>query len=170
MIDTYTNTNTVDASVSTTLDQESFLRATYGHLLGAVVAFVGVEYLLFASGIASALAPVMASNWLIVIGGFMLLGFVTSYFTRRASTPGMQYLEMAVTIVLQSVIFIPLLAYAVYFTDGSVLASAAWITMAIFGVMTAVVAYSGKNFSFMGPLLAVIGIAALIAIVGSVIF
>jgi len=36
--------------------------------------------------------------------------------------------------------------------------------------MTAVVAYSGKNFSFMGPLLAVIGIAALIAIVGSVIF
>jgi FtsH-binding integral membrane protein len=156
--------------MSTEYDQESFLRATYGHLLGAVAVFVGLEYLLFASGIAQAIAPVMASNWLIVLGGFMLLGFITSYFSRTASTPGMQYVEMAVTIVLQSIIFIPLLAYAVYFTDTSVLTNAAWITMAIFGVMTAVVAYSGKDFSFMGPFLAVAGIAALIAIVGSVIF
>jgi len=75
-----------------------------------------------------------------------------------------------VTIALQAVIFIPLLYFAVYFTDGSVLSTAAWITMAIFGVMTAVVVYSGKDFSFMGPFLAVVGIAALIAIVGSVIF
>lgn len=168
MTDTYT---TVDrTAVPTAYDQESFLRATYGHLFGAVVAFIGLEYVLFTTGIAAALAPVMMSNWLIVIGGFMVLGFVTSYFTRTASTPRMQYLEMAVTIALQALIFIPLLAYAVYYTDGSVLSSAAMITLAIFGVMTAVVVYSGKDFSFMGPFLAVIGIAALIAIVGSVIF
>ena len=88
MIDTYTNT--FNSAATAEYDQESFLRATYGHLFGAVVAFVGLEYLLFASGIAAALAPVMASNWLIVIGGFMLLGFLTNYFTRTASTPGMQ--------------------------------------------------------------------------------
>ena len=150
--------------------EQSFLRATYSHLFGAVVAFIALEYVIFATGIAAALTPMMTSNWLIVIGGFMLLGFVTRYFTRRASTPEMQYLEMAVTITLQAVIFIPLLYFAVYYTDSSVLANAAMISLAIFGAMTAIVAYSGKDFSFMGPFLAVIGIAALIAIVGSILF
>ena len=168
MIDTYTNT--VDTSTAGAFDEQSFLRATYGHLFGAVLAFVAVQYVLFASGIAAVLAPIMTGNWLIVIGGFMVLGFVTSYFTKRQSSPSMQYVEMAVTIALQAVIFIPLMFYAINFTDGSVLSTAAWITLSIFGVMTAVVAYSGKDFSFMGPFLAVIGIAALIAIVGSVIF
>ena len=157
-------------TATATYDQQSFLRATYGHLLGAVAAFIGLEYVFFVTGVAAALVPIMTSNWLIVLGGFMLLGFVTRYFTARSSTPGMQYLEMAVTIVLQAVIFIPLLAYAVYFTDGSVLYTAAIVTLAIFGVMSAVVAYSGKDFSFLGPFLAVIGIAALVAIVGAVLF
>ena len=158
------------ADAPATFSQQTFLQQTYGHLIGAVVAFIGLEYLLYVSGIAAFLTPLMTSNWLIVIGGFMLLGFITRYFTRSASTPGMQYLEMAVTIVLQAVIFIPLLYFAVRFTDGSVLPSAAMVTLAIFGVMSAIVAYSGKDFSFMGPFLAVIGVAALIAIVGSVLF
>ena len=153
-----------------TFDQQSFLRATYTHLVGAVVAFMALQFVFFATGISLVLAPLMTSNWLIVLGGFMVLGFVTSYFAGRSSTPGMQYLEMAVTVVLQAVIFIPLLTYAVLFTDSSVLLNAAMITLAVFGVMTAIVAYSGKDFSFLGPFLAVIGIAALIAIVGSVLF
>jgi hypothetical protein len=44
------------------------------------------------------------------------------------------------------------------------------ITLGMFAVLTAIVAYSGKNFSFLGPFLAVLGIAALIAIVGAVLF
>jgi len=152
------------------IDEATFLRKTYFHLLGAVAAFVGTEFLLFQTGIAQALAPIMLSNWLIVIGGFMVLGFVTSYFTRRESTPQMQYVEMAITIALQAVIFIPLMVYAVYFTDISVLSSALTVTLMIFGAMTAIVVYSGKSFTFLGPFLGVIGIAALIAIVGSVLF
>lgn len=153
-----------------TFDQQSFLRATYGHLFGAVVAFVAIEYLFYVSGVMALLAPVMASNWLIVLGGFIVLGFITNYFASRNSSPAMQYVEMGVTVTLQAIIFIPLLAYAVYLTDGSVLYSAAIVTLGIFGLMTAIVAYSGKDFSFLGPFLAVIGIAALIAIVGSLLF
>lgn len=152
-------------------DDASFLRATYLHLLGAVVAFVAVEFVFFQTGIAQALAPIMTSNWLIVLGGFMVLGFLSSFLTRGDASPSAQYMQMAVTIVLQAVIFIPLLAYAVYFAESvSVLSTAAAITLTIFGIMTAIVAYSGKNFSFLGPFLAVAGIAALIAIVGAVIF
>lgn len=151
-------------------DESAFLRKTYFNLLGAVAAFIALEAVFFATGIAQALAPVMASNWLIVLGGFMLLGWLSNYFTRQTATLEGQYLQMAVTVVLQALIFIPLLAYAVYFSDASVLSSAVGVTLAIFGGMTAIVAYSGKNFSFIGPFLGVIGIAALIAIVGSLIF
>lgn len=168
----YTNTESQApfAATPTTVDEQTFLRKTYFHLLGAVAAFVGLEFILFQTGIAQALAPVMLSNWLIVIGGFMVLGFVTSYFTRRESSPQMQYIEMAITIALQALIFIPLLVYAVYYTDISVLSSALTVTLVIFGAMTAIVAYTGKSFSFLGPFLGVIGIAALLAIVGSVLF
>lgn len=152
------------------IDEQSFLRNTYMHLLGAVLAFVALEVVLFQSGIAFALAPVMASNWLIVLGGFMVLGWVTSYFTHKSATPSMQYVQMGVTIVLQAIIFIPLLVVAMYFSDASVLSNAVLVTLIIFGGMTALVAYTGKDFSFMGPFLGVLGIAALIAIVGSILF
>lgn len=165
-----TETTTYTHAYAVVADDASFLRQTYVHLLGAVGVFIGLEVLLFTSGIASAVAPIMASNWLIVIGGFMVLGWLSSYFARQTVSLQMQYVQLGVTILLQALIFIPLLVYAVYFTDVSVLSSAATVTLMIFGGMTAVVAYGGKNFSFLGPFLAVIGIAALIAIVGSVLF
>lgn len=158
------------SSTETAVDEQTFLKRTYLHLLGAVAAFIALEIAFFTSGIAQALAPVMSSNWLIVLGGFMLLGFLTNYFAQKRSSVSMQYVELGVTICLQGLIFIPLLVYAVYFTDSSVLSSAIAVTLTIFTAMTAVVAYTGKDFTFMGPFLAVIGIAALIAIVGSILF
>lgn len=164
------NTVTYTGALPAEIDQATFLRSTYFNLMGAVIAFVGLEVVFFKTGIALVLAPIMTSNWLIVIGGFMLLGWLSGYFANKNSSPSMQYFEMGATILLQSLIFIPLLVYAVYFSDVSVLSSAVSVTLTIFAVMTATVVYSGKNFSFMGPFLAVLGIAALIAIVGSVLF
>lgn len=161
---TYTETTVAER------DDQEFLRLTYFNLLGAVVAFIGLEVIFFMTGVAQALTPIMTSNWLIVLGGFMVLGWLSSYFTRGTASIGAQYAQMAVTVTLQALIFIPLLVYAVYFSDSSVLSSAVMVTLMIFGGMTAIVAYSGKNFSFLGPFLGIIGIAALIAIVGSLLF
>jgi hypothetical protein len=157
-------------SVPVEIDQTAFLRKTYHNLLGAIVAFIAVEIVLFQTGIAYALAPIMTSNWLIVIGGFMILGWLSNYITRKQSSPTMQYVEMGATIVLQAFIFIPLLVYAIVYSDISVLSSAVSVTLIIFAAMTAIVAYTGKSFTFLGPFLAIIGIAALLAIVGAVIF
>lgn len=151
-------------------DEGQFLRKTYFNLLLAIAGFIVLEIFFFMSGLAAVLAPIMASNWLIVLGGFMVLGWLSNYFTSRSVSLSAQYAQMAVTVLLQAFIFLPLLAYAVYFTDASVLSSAVGVTLAIFGGMTAIVAYSGKNFSFLGPFLGVIGIAALITIVGALIF
>ncbi len=165
-IDSFANTSTASVPV----DQRGFLQKTYVNLMGAVVAFVALEIFFFQSGIALALAPLMTSNWLIVLGGFMLLGWLSHYFTSKHSSIKTQYIEMGVTVLLQALIFIPLLVYAVYFSDISVLSNAVIVTLVIFGAMTAIVGYSGKDFSFMGPFLAILGIAALLAIVGSVLF
>jgi FtsH-binding integral membrane protein len=162
--------STIGTVVSAERQEAVFLQKTYFNLLGAIAAFVGLEVFYFTSGIAAALAPIMLNNWLIVLGGFMVLGWLASYFGRNNVSVGGQYVQMAVTVVLQSLIFIPLLLYAVYFSDSSVLSSAVLVTLIIFGVMTAIVAYSGKSFTFLGPILGVVGIAALIAIVGSVLF
>jgi len=165
-----------ESSISTAIDQtltdeHIFLRKTYFNLFGAIIAFIGLEVILFQTGIAVALAPVMTSNWLIVLGGFMVLGWISSYFTsNQNSSTTSQYLQLGVTITLQAIIFIPLLVYAIFFSDPSVLSSAAIVSLITFGAMTAVVVYSGKNFSFLGPFLAIIGVAALLAIVGSVLF
>ncbi|NEN93802.1 MAG: permease [Okeania sp. SIO3H1] len=153
-----------------TFDQQTFLRQTYGHLVGAIAAFIVTEYLLFVTGVAAALIPIMTSNWLWVIGGFMVLGYLTSYFANKNSSPSMQYVELSVTVLLQAVIFLPLMAFAVFYSDTSVLTNAAMITLGTFAVMTAIVAYSGRDFSFLGPAIAVVGIAALVAIVGAVLF
>lgn len=165
-----TNYETTFATAVETVDEQTFLKRTYLHLLGAVAAFVGLEVVFFTTGIAQALAPVMASNWLIVLGGFMVLGFVANYFANKSVSVSAQYAQMAVTILLQALIFIPLLVYAVYFSDPSVLSNAVLVTLVIFGGMTAVVAYTKTDFAFMGPFLAVLGIAALLAIVGSLLF
>ena len=157
-------------SASAQVSEQDFLRSTYQHLMGAVIVFVGLEIFFFQSGIAAMLAPAMVSNWLIVLGGFMLLGWLTGYFANKQSSLSMQYVEMGVTILLQALITIPLLVYAVYYSDSSVLSNAVLVTLIIMGGMTVIVAYSGKDFTFMGPFLGVIGIAALLAIVGSVIF
>jgi len=154
----------------TSFDQTDFLSATYRHLLGAVMAFVGLEVFFYYSGIMFVVAPIMASNWLIVLGGFMLLGWLSSYFTRRSTSPQMQYVEMGVTVLLQAVIFMPLLLVAVVYSDPSVLPNAVLMTLITFGVLTAIVSKSGKDFSFLGPFLAIIGLAALAAIIGSIVF
>ena len=51
-----------------------FITRTYLHLLGAIAAFVAIEWWLFSSGIAWPMAQAMLStSWLLVLGGFMIV-------------------------------------------------------------------------------------------------
>ena len=153
---------------ATEFGQASFLRKTYTHLFGAVLAFIGLEYVLFTSGIALTIAPILNNNWILLIGGFTLIGFLTNYFSCQNSSIPLQYAQMALMIVMQAIIFVPILVIAVYYTDISLLINAAMISVAMFAALTAYVSYTGINFSFLGPFLLVIGLAAFIAIIGAI--
>ena len=56
-----------------------FIVRTYNHLFGAIALFTMIEIALFKSGVAeSHRIGACMGNWLLVLGGFMLVGWFSS--------------------------------------------------------------------------------------------
>lgn len=147
-----------------------FLVRTYAHLLGAILAFAGLEVFLFQSGLAYPIAQAMlGGSWLLVLGGFMVVSWFASRTAATAESRPAQYAALAATVAAQAVIFVPLLVIANQVAPGTI-ASAAWVTLMGFTALTALVVFTGKDFSFLGSLLKWGGIVALVAIVSAVLF
>lgn len=145
---------------------------TYAHLLGAILLFAGVEYVLFTSGLALPMAEAMLSvNWLLVLGGFMVVSWFASRAAASAESKAAQYAALGAYVLAQAIIFVPLLVMAAYYTqDPGVITKAAWVTILGFTGLTAIVVFTKKDFSFLGSLLKWGGVLAIVAIVAAVLF
>ncbi|HEX8386720.1 MAG TPA: Bax inhibitor-1 family protein [Rubricoccaceae bacterium] len=147
-----------------------FLTRTYAHLFGAILLFAAIETLLFTSGLAYPIAQAMlGTSWLLVLGGFMVVSWFASKTAAQAESRPAQYAALIATVVAQAVVFVPLLVLADLTAPG-VISSAAWVTLMGFTALTALVVFTGKDFSFLGSLLKWGGILALVAIVSAVLF
>ena len=146
-----------------------FINRTYAHLTGAVFAFTGLEIALFKSGIADNIVRALGGNWMLVLGAFIVVGWLASSIAHRATSSGMQYAALAAYVVAEAVIFVPILWMADRFAPGAI-SSAALITFVGFAGLTATVFITGQDFSFLGGLLKWMGIVALLAIFGGLIF
>ena len=154
-----------------TIDRSSFLLRVYGHLLGAVAVFVLIETWLFQTGMAYSLAQKMLGvNWMLVLGAFMVAGWLARGLAARAGGLGTQYAGLLLYVVAQAVIFVPLLVIAEYQAGGGVIGSAAMLTLLGFTGLTLIVLQTRRDFSFLGGLLRWGGILALVAIAGGVFF
>ena len=150
-----------------------FIQKTYTHLAGAVGAFIGVELFLFQTGIAKALTGfILSSNfsWLFFLGGFTLLGWLARGLAAKADSVNLQYLGLGLYVIGQAIVFTPLLFVAVYFSDPSVLPTAAILTLFMFVGLTTIAFTTRTDFTFLGGILKIGGFVALGAIVCSVIF
>lgn len=148
----------------------TFLKRVYGHLAAAIGLFTLIEVFLFSSGLAYTLAEAMLGvSWLLVLGGFMVLGWLGRSIAYNAASLGSQYLGLAVYVVGQSIIFVPLLVIADYYAPGAI-GSAALVTLIGFTLLTMVALSMRNDFSFLGGILRWAGIVALLAIVAGVIF
>ncbi|MCA9626034.1 MAG: US12 family protein [Myxococcales bacterium] len=145
-----------------------FITRTYGHLFGAIAAFTAIEVFLFKSGIAYALFPIFRS-WLLVLGAFMVGSWVATHFAQSAKSKASQYFGLGLYIVLEAIIFVPLLAFAEMKGSG-VIASAAVVTLLGFAGLTAVAFITRKDFSFLRGFLMWGGIVAMLLIVAAVLF
>ena len=150
----------------------AFITRVYIHLFGAILLFAGIEYLLFASGLAVPMAEAMLGvNWLLVLGAFMIVGTFADRVAARAETKAAQYGALIGFVAAEAVIFVPLLVLAAYYTqDPGVIGKAAWITILGFGGLTAIALTTKKDFSFLGSMLKWAFILAIVAIVAAVLF
>ena len=146
----------------------TFVSRTYGHLLGAISAFILIESFLFKTGLAEMLARTMLGvSWLLVLGGFVLVSWLASRTAHLAKSRSAQYIALGCYVVAESIIFVPLLYIADKLAPGAI---AAAVTFVAFAALTSVVFLTGKDFSFLRGLLCWGGIMALVLIVAGVIF
>ncbi|HEX8394805.1 MAG TPA: Bax inhibitor-1 family protein [Longimicrobium sp.] len=142
-----------------------FISRTYQHLLGAILAFAMIEFMLFRTGVAYPMAEAMlGTNWLFILGGFVLGGFVFTRMANNAESRGMQYVALAGYVAIEAIIFVPLLVLAEISAPGAI-SSAAVATLIGFSGLTAIAMFSGKDFSFLGAAIKWGGVMALVLVV-----
>src|SRR5262249_46484025 len=82
----------------------AFIRRTYGHLAGAILAFIGLETVLMnIPGIKEAVLNGLLAGgqmgWLVVLGAFMLVGWIAEKWAQSDTSPGLQYLGLGLYVV-----------------------------------------------------------------------
>ncbi len=171
MNDNYISTDVfaADAPVS---ERATFITRTYLHLLGAIAAFVGIEAWLIQSNVAEPLIRMMMGSqysWLIVLGLFVGVSWIADMWAQSATSKAMQYMGLALYVVAEAVVFLPLLYIAANFYPQAI-PMAAGSTAALVVLLTAVVFITRKDFSFLRPIVLFGGLAAMGAIVVGILF
>lgn len=174
-MDNYTTTFGQSAADALPEQRASFIRKTYLLLAAAILAFIVVEGFLFATGAADMIASVIfgggAIGWLLVLGLFMGISFLANRWATSETSKLTQFLGLGIFIVAEAVIFVPLIWISTYYSgDASVLVKAGITTLGLFLGITATVFLTRSDFSFLGPILAIGGFAALGFIVASALF
>lgn len=150
-----------------------FLKKTYMHLMGAIIAFIGLEVLLMYTPGIEKLASMMTGvwwAWLAVLGVYMLVAGVAERMAQNAESLSTQYLGLAIFIVVEAIIFVPLIYFAKEFAPPQVIPTAALATLATFAVLTAIVFTTKKDFSFMRSFLIFASFLAFGAIICAILF
>jgi FtsH-binding integral membrane protein len=151
----------------------SFIRKTYAHLALALFAFVVLEAGLQMSPLAASISATMMGgrwSWLIVLGAFMGVSSLANWWANSQTSSAMQYVGLVLYVVAEAFLFLPLMFIATRSLGPSVLVTAGGMTLSLFAALTAVVLLTKKDFSFLGPILAIGGIVAFGFIIVSMIF
>ncbi|CAN5495375.1 Bax inhibitor-1 family protein [soil metagenome] len=156
-------------------DRATFIRKTYTLLAIAIFAFIAVEAFMFATGIGQAIASVFflggRLGWLAVLGGFMLISWLSNRWAVSETSSAVQYAGLGVFIIAEAIIFVPLLYIAAYASgDPTVIFKAGIVSLGLFAGLTLTVFVTRTDFSWLAPVLAIGGFAALGFIVVSAIF
>jgi len=161
----------IDAVAS---EKAAFLRRTYLHLFGAIIAFVGIEALIL-----NMFSPrqIIQATWgqgsigmLVIFIGFMIASWVARSWAHNTASPGLQYFGLALYTVAEAIFFSPLISLATLIDQGGAqtLPTAGVITLLIFGGLTTIVMLTGANFSFLRTGLMIGSWAAFVIIIASI--
>ncbi|MEP7074506.1 MAG: Bax inhibitor-1 family protein [Acidobacteriota bacterium] len=174
-MENFTSTYGSSAADAAPADRAAFIRKTYMLLAAAILAFIAVEAGLFMTPAAGLIVYGVIKagglGWLAVLGLFMAVSYVANKWAVSDSSVGIQYLGLGLYILAEAIIFVPLIFVAtIYSGDSSVLIKAGVVSIGLFLGVTATVFLTRTDFSFLGPILAIGGFAALGFIVASILF
>jgi hypothetical protein len=158
-------------------ERAAFIRRTYMHLAGAIGVFVALEAIIFGllrPGLDDFMMAYMRhpGSQLIVILAFVGVSYLANYWAFNGGSPALQYAGLGLYVVAEAIIFVPLLYIAiVYAHDGyELIAQAGVLTLCMLAGLTAVVFFTGKDFSFLRPILMIASFIALGLILCAVLF
>ena len=154
----------------------AFLAKTYGLLFVAILGFVFAEAFWFLTPIAETVLNLLGSagrfGWLAVMVGLMGTHWLAQRVAATSENVPVQLAALGGFVLAESLVFIPLIAIALSLTaDGDtwLLPKAAFFTVGIFAILTAIVFVTRKDFSFLRSVLIFASIAALIFAVASIV-
>ena len=152
-------------------DRADFYKRTYLHVAIAILAFMVVESFLLQLVPGEIISMMFGGKfmWLFIIGLFWLGSFIANKFAFSLSRSA-QYFGLGLYVMLEAIIFLPVLYIAASYTGGDVIMQAGIITLSMFGGLTALVFMSGYDFSFMRTGIIIGGFISLGLIVGGAIF
>ena len=154
----------IDASA---IDRRTFIRKTYMHLMVAVYALVMLEFVYFKTLPLDQWVPQVFAQrwgWFALFGAYMVVSTIARNWAQSDTSVGKQYAGLYTYVFGFSVILCPMLWIANQYVTSingqtfSPIAIAAIATLAVFGVLTATVFLTGKDFSFLGPILGISGL------------
>jgi FtsH-binding integral membrane protein len=154
----------IDAPVDA---RRTFVKKTYTHLTAAIYGLVMLEWLYFQALPLDDWVPSLFSQrwgWLVLFGGYMVVSWIAESWAKSNTSVGMQYAGLFSYVFAFSVILCPMLWIANQFSTDiggrsfSPIAVAAIATLLVFGVLTATVFLTRKDFSFLGPILGISGL------------
>jgi len=169
----YQNNNAPElVSYATNIEQATFYRKTYSHVAIALLAFIVVEAILI-NTVPESLIVYMVSSpfvWLFILGGFWLGSMLANKWT-QAQDKSTQYRGLGIYVLLEAIIFLPMIYIAIDLSDGlAIISQAGIITLSLFAGLTAVVFLTRVDFSFLRTILVVGGFLALGLIVAGALF
>ena len=152
-------------------DRAEFYKKTYLHVAMAILAFMVVESFLIKVIPEEFILGMLGGRfiWLGILGLFWLGSFVSEEWTLSQSKT-VQYAGLGFYVLLEAVIFLPLIYMAATYSGIDVIKQAGMITLALFVGLTAVVFMTNKDFSFLRTAIVVGGFIALGLIVAGAIF
>lgn len=155
---------------ATDVEKATFYKKTYLHVAIAILAFILVESLLLKIVPLEWISAMLGGRliWLLIIGLFWLGSMLSDNLAFNPSRDK-QYLGLGIYVVLEAVIFLPLIALAYFNIGGEIIMQAALMTLFMFGGLTATVFFTNTDFSFLRTVIIVGGFVSLgIIVVGAI--
>lgn len=156
---------------SSDIEKADFYRKTYLHVALSILAFIGVESILLKIVPDQLIFAMFAQRyiWLLIIGVFWLASVLATKWS-LSFDKSTQYFGLGFYVLLEAIIFLPLIKIATLYAGPQVIFQAAMLTIAMFAGISTVAFTSKRDFSFLRNIIVIGGFISLGLIVGGMLF